>query len=1010
MSHLLSHLNPSPQVTTLANAIYNDANPPEQGDHFIAACAIYLATAVHTPKSSVPLSTILKGSPNQLRITYFFPASKNLFSSAGARSSPQIEPSSAVHNAHRAFITSARVWRDLSTLFLQPIFKPSCSSTSSQSSSPKLKIAWLFYLVCKNLLCPTDLTVASSNAFPLLLVALVEAGFVSNSSPKTTSSLDAVSAAFHVPIQTLSTFQAQLLPSLPPPIADKLPFFPNASEQLCATAIIDLLNEEYDSTLKSLKGTHVADERIFLETPDLLSTYTNATHESFRCSTEKESPIITPKSTIMPTPPQKRRLDRPGRTEFITPVQTPQSRIHAHRNAIPVTPVSRDTRYFAISPNADSLNTLAAVALSTPTSPAPSVSTHTFTPTPVRKRPLPRPEPSLFKSSPLETWLVRMVESRPEVNGRSEDDGIGNTLEEVDEANKTSSTNQSLPTRTLLTEEANRFCQDVVSFDSDVSISGQPRDAIGVYFTAFDGILEREKARLRSRGDKQSIASRLIRNDEFHKSLMALSWECVVAIHGRNDMRMLWTAMHALKITPFALSKVVESFVKALPECPMFIVSHMSTCDARINESLVWTSNSELVQAVIERESIQKAARGGDHANKKACLEGTQRCDQVGSGPKHSTDMSGSTVFSKSKEFSIEIAYKKLLYILSSRIQELLRLLGLERLTAMVWLCMKRCVWERWHLLVDRHADQIMMCCIYAITKVSWIDLPFRDIVAIYRTMRHVRDPSFTSLMPDLVRSVSLTPYPYGAGDDNFVEGRGDIIKFYNKVFVKSMKGIVLSFEQVSTSTLGSDRIPANAHRTETNDGPVTPPDVEMKAEAERSETGMDIEETGKEVPDCQHKDVLEETILTSPMRTVRPQALSRRIGPVTVSTMNPTNRTLLSSRQSPKYQGSSNTSEGVSAMTPGTRTLFAFGESPMQSLERYESLSSPRSTGQIGGSLNRQIASPTLHPRLLTFDADDATEQSTLIKNLYTEDVRQPGVRRDSTAVGDAHAESESL
>ena len=97
------------------------------------------------------------------------------------------------------------------------------------------------------------------------------------------------------------------------------------------------------------------------------------------------------------------------------------------------------------------------------------------------------------------------------------------------------------------------------------------------------------------------------------------------------------------------------------------------------------------------------------------------------------------------------------------------------------------CVHEGTPLFHGRHVDQIMLCAVYGVCKVSRAAPTFRDVVAAYRRAPHAR--------PDVFRAVPLDPLPtVGASTPHPTPRRtGDIIQFYNTVFVPAAREQLLA-------------------------------------------------------------------------------------------------------------------------------------------------------------------------------------------------------------------------
>lgn len=711
-------------------------------------------------------------------------------------------------------------------------------------------------------------------------------------------------------------------------------------------------------------------------------------------------------------PRRKRPLPPDGDT---TPRQTPRTRRRIIRDHMPVTPVSVPScsRYIP-SPRSDALDALAAVACTT--SPSTSLS----------PSPLIPHSPSLHPSAPLTApaataaatthWLARLVQSRPEVAIPTADDDDDDELDEDDDENEQAekeeakegegefddddlrmvpppSTTPSL--RAVITNpddwadvvnHARRAMSRISHARGQVAEPERyAREAAAVYYAALDGLLQDEAVRLR--GDASKLSDKLIRNRVFHDSIMAFSWECAVAAAGRLDMRMLWMAMHILGLSPFALTKVLEAFVKRFKDMPQPLRLHMMNCDARIVERRLWIPGSELVNVLSERavkssvvlnSTIQGNCSGGTDGEEGGKWgEGVQRQNIPSS--KDDSGNEGETnqaVVAKvrAKEVVLQMVYKKVLGLASLRAQELLLLLRIDCLAEDVWSCFKACIWQHWHIMVSRHLDQVIMCCIFGVAKVRRVDVKFREIVTMYRTMKHVREPSFTPLLPDVIREVSLMSHAHLTGKKNGNEAnserkeeshkRGDLIQFYNKVFIPNMKKILLQYggivKTAPTSTSDS--------RTSGAKAPTLPGKVGVRLEiVNKSSSGTDKEKIGHaggvgegreggkskrftdviDDDDERRKDTLREAVLRSPMRSLKTNGSVTRIGRVTVGAMSPRDSALLSLRQSPVRRALGHTK----VMTPGTRTLYAFGESPGMMSVRSNKYDGNGQGGGVGGA-----------------------------------------------------------
>ncbi|KAK9837434.1 hypothetical protein WJX81_002188 [Elliptochloris bilobata] len=90
-------------------------------------------------------------------------------------------------------------------------------------------------------------------------------------------------------------------------------------------------------------------------------------------------------------------------------------------------------------------------------------------------------------------------------------------------------------------------------------------------------------------------------------------------------------------------------------------------------------------------------------------------------------------------------------------------------------------VLEHTHLLYGRHLDQILLSALYGVAKVHALrQVTFKDIIAHYKRQPQARTPVFRTV------AITLTD------PDLQVVKTGDVIEFYNAVFIPAVKAFVL--------------------------------------------------------------------------------------------------------------------------------------------------------------------------------------------------------------------------
>ncbi|GFN79274.1 retinoblastoma-like protein 1 [Plakobranchus ocellatus] len=208
------------------------------------------------------------------------------------------------------------------------------------------------------------------------------------------------------------------------------------------------------------------------------------------------------------------------------------------------------------------------------------------------------------------------------------------------------------------------------------------------------------------------------------------------------------------------------------------------------------------------------------------------------------------------KTGSLSLFFRKVYHLASVRLRDLFDKLGIEddALMKKIWTCFEYVmVHHARSLMCDRHLDQLIMCTIYLIAKVTENPQTFQDIMKCYRLQPQAHSHVYRSVLlssrhrhgsassdssnaesgtssPDAVdsnkmeatkddkkkqptvRSTSTLPHPQpnsqpptptkfvGATENfNFEEERGDLIQFYNLVFLKKIRDFAMKFMDKNT-------------------------------------------------------------------------------------------------------------------------------------------------------------------------------------------------------------------
>ncbi|TNN25168.1 Retinoblastoma-like protein 2 [Liparis tanakae] len=132
---------------------------------------------------------------------------------------------------------------------------------------------------------------------------------------------------------------------------------------------------------------------------------------------------------------------------------------------------------------------------------------------------------------------------------------------------------------------------------------------------------------------------------------------------------------------------------------------------------------------------------------------------------------------------------------MARRLQELSSSLSVStELRLKVWTCLEFSLVHRTDLMADRHLDQLLMCAVYIMAKVTRVEIPFRRIMKCYRSQPLVNDNVCNNvLMSNAVHhhngaapptpDTPSTRYPEAPGRET-----GSLIHFYNRIYTTRMQ------------------------------------------------------------------------------------------------------------------------------------------------------------------------------------------------------------------------------
>ncbi|XP_051563026.1 retinoblastoma-like protein 1 [Myxocyprinus asiaticus] len=168
---------------------------------------------------------------------------------------------------------------------------------------------------------------------------------------------------------------------------------------------------------------------------------------------------------------------------------------------------------------------------------------------------------------------------------------------------------------------------------------------------------------------------------------------------------------------------------------------------------------------------------------------------------------------------SLALFFRKVYHLASVRLRDLCLKLDISaELRGKIWTCFEHSVLHCTDLMKDRHLDQLLLCAVYIIAKITKEEHTFQDIMKCYRTQPQANSHVYRSVLlkrrpreqqtdenmevdPPADQSNERTESAGRTDADSESEERGDLIQFYNSVYVLKMKSFALRYAH---STLDS--------------------------------------------------------------------------------------------------------------------------------------------------------------------------------------------------------------
>ncbi|XP_018580009.1 retinoblastoma-like protein 1 isoform X2 [Anoplophora glabripennis] len=373
---------------------------------------------------------------------------------------------------------------------------------------------------------------------------------------------------------------------------------------------------------------------------------------------------------------------------------------------------------------------------------------------------------------------------------------------------------------------------------------------ITLFYKFIESILQNEK-------NIRNDISALVEKELFYQSMFTCCLEIVIFSYS-SSKKFPWI-LDALDIEPIHFVKVIELIVRSKDQLSREMIKHLNKIEETVLESLIWKSSSQIWDIIaisgqgmpkfedtalpghllyneqnsnrrvqnpevsptsqspgpsatdcfqspvtqntsVNRQLFPAVQAGHSLLQKQTHLDkdGNRKVIPLIDGDKVSQqpNPTEATPALPKKTGSLSIIFRKFYNLAGVRMEHLCSNLGLTdvELKRKIWTVFEHSV-RNTDLIKDRHLDQLLMCAVYVICKVTGSTLKFQDIMKLYR-----EQPQSVS---DVYRDVLLIREKV-EGDGKIIPAtRNDLIFFYNSIYVEAMQNFAVKFRSsVQNSSL----------------------------------------------------------------------------------------------------------------------------------------------------------------------------------------------------------------
>ncbi|CAO4360816.1 unnamed protein product [Caenorhabditis nigoni] len=310
----------------------------------------------------------------------------------------------------------------------------------------------------------------------------------------------------------------------------------------------------------------------------------------------------------------------------------------------------------------------------------------------------------------------------------------------------------------------------------------------------------------------------VVRREEFLNSVFCFCVELVLFSNG-YDRPFPWSA-DVCDCHPFMFHKVIDLMISHEKRLSRQMVQHFSRIEENVIEYYAWKSDSPLWQMVIRCPFANFQEFGEDWADKLNTYSPMKFTPLKKSSPDELRDELGRPIVPQNQTSrTLRIFLKRTYFTAARRLQELTdRIAMATRPKSQCWSVFDYLLRNDTLIFMDRHLDQIILCCVFVIMRMHGSSVTFHEIMAQYRRQSSSAMYVYrnVSVFRDQVDEDNPVPVNLKETISERLEAPPkskttvDVIKYYNIEFLERIKHIVKQIDTAPDEDLMEMPIPTS--------------------------------------------------------------------------------------------------------------------------------------------------------------------------------------------------------